>query len=192
VPKGVSQDFLRILEADARAGIRRIWTLGVLALLLFAPAWYLADREGTAWWGLVLHAVALGLAVGAGLLWGQRRLRAYEESLRSAWRDWMDYSLACETIPDLYARARGRSRRNVAVLAAVVLFILWALELWVLTMALMEEPSRWWAFAAVAGNAALAGALAGMHIRIWRWTRGFRNSLGDMMASGELGMWGVR
>ncbi|MCA1820080.1 MAG: hypothetical protein LC620_08565, partial [Halobacteriales archaeon] len=75
---GVASQFLEILAGDQRAARKRVAVLAVLAALLSVPAWLL----WTPWQGLAIHAVALVVGCGAGLLAGRSMVQRYEASIR--------------------------------------------------------------------------------------------------------------
>lgn len=186
MPTGVASDLLRVIEGDLRSDKARLWTLAVVGALLFAPAWYLAQAGG-----LVVHAGALAGGVGVGLLVGHRSTRRYEVSLRSTWREWNRFSVACHSVGELHRKVRGRAGRSLPFLYAAVLTGIWALEVLLLTLALADATAFWWSFVAVAGNGLLVGGLVGFHLRARRWTRELRSSIQDMVQRGEIGVWGT-
>lgn len=186
MPKGVAREFLDVLEGDERAARLRFVVMLCVAALLLGPAWYLAPP-----WGLVTSAAATAAGFGLGLLWGQRRVRVFEESLRGAWASWMKAAVASDTVAETHRRVRGRRGRMLPYLYAALLTILWALELLLLVLALNDQTATWWGHVAAGANGLLAGFLVGHALRVWRWTRTFRASLRDLMAAGEIGAWGV-
>lgn len=186
VPKGVAREFLAVLEGDERAARLRFFVLLGVAVLLPAVAWYVAPP-----WGFVSSAAATAVGLGLGLLWAQRRVRAYEESLRSAWAAWMRAAVASDTVAETHRRVRGRRGRMLPYLYAALLTTLWALEVLLFTLALNNETALWWGHVVAAANGLLVGVLLGHALRAWRWSRTFHASLADMMAAGEIGAWGV-
>lgn len=186
VPKGVAKEFLSLLEGHQRLAVRQVAVLGAVAVLLLGPAYYMAPP-----WGLATSAAAVLVGAAAGLLWAQRRTRRYEDSLRGSWTAWMRNAVASDTVPELHRRVRGRRGAVLPYLWAAALTALWAVEVLLLVLALNDETAVAWAHAAAGANGLVVGLLLGNALRTWRWTRAFRDSLGDMLAAGEVGLWGV-
>lgn len=186
MPRGVAKDFLSLLSAQRVSARSRAIVLATLAALLAIPAWFLWPP-----YGLAVHA---GVLVVGGLLgwgWALRTVHAYEDSLRGTWNRWMDLAPACENVPELHRKVRGRTTTYRVYVIAALLTLLWALEVLLLAVALAETTAAMVAAPVIAANALLVGGLGGHQIRLLTWTGAFRRSLDDMVQEGEIGIWGA-
>ncbi len=186
MPRGVAKDFIQLLNGAQRVGRMRVITLGVLALVLFVPAWFLWAPLGA-----IVHGGVLLAGIGLGALLGWRTCRGYEDSMRGTWNQWMRLAPACENVPELARKVRGASTTFRVAWIAALLTLLWAAELGLLVLAFMDTSSAAFSIPAIAANGLFVGALLGYHIRILGWTRTFRHSLDDMVRAGEIGVWGA-
>lgn len=186
VATGVASHFLQLLEADQKAAAQQAVVGVVVAVALAVPAALLLPFAG-----LAVHAVAAGVGVLAGLWLAQRRTRAYESSLKGSWQRWMRFAVACDTLPDVARRVEGRGSRSRVALLAAGLTVLWVLELALILLALDAARSAWLAIPVLLLNGALAGWMVGHAFAMRAWTGNLRQSVGDLVESGELGLWGV-
>lgn len=177
---------MQLLDADVRIGSRRTWVFLVLTLLLAVPAYLLYP-----WQGLLVHGVAALLGFLVGQIYTRRRVKAYEASLRGTWKSWMRHSVAAESVPELYRRVRGEHIRNRPWLAAAGLTFLWAVEVGLLALAFQDTDPAVWAFPVIALNGLVPAFLCVHSARIRSWTKDFAASVTDLVASGEIGVWGV-
>jgi hypothetical protein len=183
---GVANHFVQLLQADIRLSGRRFGVLLAVALLLAAPAYFIHP-----WQGLLVHVLAVLGGALVGLLFSRRRVRSYEESVRGTWKSWMRHSVASESVPELYLRVRGGTNRNRPWWAAAGLTFLWALEVGLLALAFQDTDPTAWAFPVLALNGLVPGFLLVHYAHLRSWLRGFSASVGELMESGELGVWGV-
>lgn len=189
MPHGVSDHFLRILQAERKGSVRAV----VLAAALVPLAYFMAELTDEAFVGRVVWIafLAIGLGVGAGLLWGRHLTTRYNDSIRKSWNAWMRMSLSCGRLDEVARNVRNE-RRSVAlggaatalliVVNAVLFALLWAEVSWAL------------AFGAVvtATNGIVLGFLAGHAIWSWRWTAQFSKALDELITDGQVGLWGER
>jgi hypothetical protein len=188
VPAGVASHFLDILAGDQKAGRRRMSLWIVLAIALLAPAFYL---DG--WRGAAVHAGALVAGVLAGLLVARVRVRSYEDSIRGTWSQWMRYSVAAETVAEVFRKVRGRSGRNLPYLYASLLTLIWGAEGLLLVLALVGQNGAGLLLALpfIAANGLMAGILLGFNSLLTNWFGSFRSTVREMVDDGELPLWGV-
>ncbi len=165
---------------------RRIITLSIIGAVLALPAWYVAPT-----WGLVTHGATLAVGALAGWLVARTRRGAMEESLRARWRDWNRLSIAGGSLGELHRRVKGRRGDNRAFVLAAVLTAVWALELLVFTLALMDTTSLWWSHVAISINALIIMVLLMDAVHLFRWSRALASSIRSMVREGEIGVWGV-
>ncbi|HJQ93523.1 MAG TPA: hypothetical protein VJ874_04475 [Candidatus Thermoplasmatota archaeon] len=183
---GVASHFVHLLDADQRTCRRRTLVMLAVTLLLAVPAYFLYP-----WQGLLVHAVAALVGLLAGQLFTRRRVDAYESSLRGTWKSWMRFSVAAESVPELYRRVQGKGTRNLPWLAAAGLTVLWAVEVALLLLAFQDTDPSVWAFPVIALNGLLPAFLLVHYARLRSWMRGFAASVSDLVDSGEIGVWGV-
>lgn len=157
-----------------------------VTLLLAIPAYLLYP-----WLGLLVHVIAALVGLLVGQLFTRRRVDAYESSLRGTWKSWMRYSVAAESVPELYRRVQGKGTRNLPWIFAAGLTLLWALEVALLLLAFQDSDPSVWAFPVVALNGLVPAFLLVHYARLRSWIRGFADSVTDLVDSGEIGVWGV-
>lgn len=177
---------MAILGADRRSAARRVLVMAFVAVLLAVPAYFLFP-----WQGLLAHALAVLAGLLGGALWSRRRVARYEASLRNTWKSWMRWSVASESVPELYRRVTGRSQRNAPYVWAATLVLLWALEVTLLLVAFQDTQATWVAFPVIALNGLIPGLMVAHFAHLRRWVRELADSVSDMVAAGELGVWGV-
>lgn len=187
MPAGVASHFLQILADDQRAARGRVTLLAVLALALVVPAWFLAAALG-----LIVHFAAAFVGIVVGVLLARSTTQRYERSIRGTWTQWMRYAVAAETVAEVHRKVRGKQGRNLPILYAAVLTIVWGLEVALLVLAFASStPAPELATPVVALNGLLAGGLLGSNAYLRRWFGTFRASVSELVDSGEIGMWGV-
>jgi hypothetical protein len=189
VPAGVATRFLDIVAGDHRASRKRAVLAIVIGLALGVPAYFLGH-----WVGVGVHAATILAGAGLGVLAARRRSRVYESSMRHTWTQWMRFAVVGESVQEIHRKVRGGSGRNLPVLYAAVLLLLFAAEGTLLVVALLQQPDRDFSAVAVpfvAANGLLMGFLAGHAATMASWYRGLSQSVGELLESGEVGLWGV-
>jgi hypothetical protein len=183
---GVASHFMDLLGTDRATSGRRAIVLLVVTLLLALPAYFIAP-----WMGLAVHALAAVAGLIVGNIVSRRRVKTYESSLRGTWKSWMRWSAACESVPEVHRRVQGTSSRNIPWWTAALLTTLWALEVGLLALAFANEGSLGYAIPVLALNGLLPAAFAAHYLHLKGWVAELGESLGDLVKSGELGVWGV-
>jgi len=188
VAAGVASQFLEILRGDQRGARKRVTVLAVVALLLCLPAWYLWQP----WQGIAVHAGAVAVGIGAGLLVGRAMVQRYEASIRGTWTQWMRYAVAAESVAEIHRKVRGRRGRNLPYLYAGLLTFIWGVEATLLVLGLTTSASQP-ALAApfIAATGLLTGGILGYNVVLHSWYGSFRSSVAELVDSGEIGLWGV-
>lgn len=189
--KGVSDQFLRILENERRLAVRHLaWGAGLALLLLFVAN--LADEPlfGTE---SFLYAVALFLGIGGGVALGWRHSRKMGESIKGAWNHWMRMSTSCTRVDEVYRKASGKpagSNPAATGLLAAALFVLNALLfalLWV------EAPlAKGMGLLTVLVDGGFVGGWIGASAWRFGWVRSFTKALEELLRDGSVGVWGER
>lgn len=187
VPQGVATRFLGIVAADVQSARSRFIAAAVLSVLLFVPAALLAP----VWPGPVVHAVLLAGGFALGLWLASRQSRTYEASMRHTWTQWMRFSVSGESIAEIHRKVRGQSHRNQAVLYAAVLTLIWGAEALLLVLAFLYQAKPELALPFVAATALLAGGITGYAFAMHKWFKQLSGSVDELLASGEVGIWGV-
>lgn len=175
-----------MLEADQRAALRQALVAAALAVLLAGPALAILALPG-----LAVHLVSAGLGVVGGMFLAHRTTKTYESSMKASWQRWMRFAVSCETVPEVARKVAGHASLPRAALHASGLALLWVLEVLLLLVALEEGRSAALALPVLLLNGVLAGWLMGRAWVVRGWTRRLRDSVGEMVQSGELGLWGV-
>lgn len=183
---GVASHFMDLLDADGRTAGRRAVVLLVVTLLLAVPAYLILP-----WMGLAVHALGAVAGFIVGNLASRRKVRAYEASLRGTWKSWMRWSAACESVPEVHRRVNGASGRNLPWWTAALLTALWALEVGLLALAFAHEGELAFAIPVLALNGLVPALFAAHDLLLKGWVRELGESLGDLVKSGEIGVWGV-
>jgi hypothetical protein len=183
---GVGSHFVAVLGADRQAASRRAAVMALVGVLLTIPAYFLYP-----WQGLVAHLIAVLAGLLAGNLLAKSQVRRYEASLRGTWKSWMRWSVASQSVGEIYHRVTGRSQRNRPYLLAGALTALWALEVGLLLLAFQDTSATWMALPIIFLNGLLPGLLVSFHLHLRHWVRQFADSVSDMVAAGEIGVWGV-
>lgn len=175
-----------LLGSDQATSGRRALVLFLVTLLLAIPAYLIAP-----WQGLVVHLLGAVAGLVLGNLVSRRRVRDYETSLRGTWKSWMRWSSACESVPEVHRRVVGKAGRNLPWWTAALLTLLWALEVGLLALAFANEGSLAFAIPVLLLNGLVPGAFAAHYAHLKGWVRELGESLGDLVKSGEIGVWGV-
>jgi hypothetical protein len=185
----VASHFLNILAADARSARTKVVVATILGLGLFGLAYILAPP----WQGVAVHAGALLVGGLVGLLAARSRIRRYEQSIRGTWTQWMRYAVAAETVPEVYRKVRGRSGRNLPILYAAVLTVVWGAEVGLLVLALAAKQDLGLVVVApvIAFNGLLAGSMVGHFAVMRRWMGTFAASVKELVETGEINVWGL-
>lgn len=186
--RGVSKRFIRILEDEQRGARGRIAVLGILGVLLFAPAFLLAPPVGA-----MVHAAALILGFLVGLLWAWRTYsRTYQDGLVALWSQWMHAANGSQSLAECHRKVMGRSGRNLTWLYAILLALFWVGEvgLMVLALAGTAVPFAWGPVIAI--NAFVIGAVVAHSMRGARWSRQLQSAAQEMIDEGQIGVWGTQ
>jgi hypothetical protein len=187
MPRGVTDQFLKILDNERRSSVRTVAAMGALAVFAYFMA-ELTDEPllGAVVW-LALGALVAGIAAGGVLAW--RRTETYNASIREAWNQWMRMSLSCSRVDEVARHVHEKGRRaplagvawSALFLANALLFAaLWLEASWALTLGVVVT----------AANGLVLGALLGHALWNLRWSSQFHRALDDLMANGQLGVWG--
>jgi len=188
MPRGVTDQFLHILDLERRHAIRALVAGGVLALLgLFLAE--LAD-EPLYGWASRFFTVALVAGAVLGVLLARRRTAAWSESLRARWSAWMRFSVSSTSVAEVDRKARGKAPLPAAAWGLVAGAAL------VANVALFA--ALWWEVAAAAAfglalsaaNGAGLGLWLGSRIFTFRWTSSVDRAVRELIRDGEVGLWG--
>lgn len=187
MPRGVTDQFLKILDNERRSSLRTAAVMGALAVF----AYFMAELTDQPLFGLVvwlaLGALVAGVVAGGALAW--RRTETYNASIRDAWNQWMRMSLSCSRVDEVARHVQEKGRRapvsgvawSALFLANAVLFAaLWTEAAWASTFGVMVTTT----------NGLVLGALLGEAAWNLRWSTQFHRALDELMAEGQLGVWG--
>lgn len=187
MPRGVTDQFLRILRAQRRTDVRTAVAMAGLAVL----AYFMAELTDRPRFGQVVLLTLLCIALGAagGLAWGRHKTKRYNDSLRDAWNAWMRMSLSCTSVDEVAAHVH--EKRRIPALAGAgwgALLVANAL----LFVFLWTETTFAYALGigVAATNGLVLGFVAGEAIWSARWTAQFAKALDEMLAAGQIGIWG--
>lgn len=187
MPRGVTDQFLKILAHERKLAARTVLVMGILAL----PVYFMAELTDRPLLGAVVWLAALAFAVGAacGIAHAWRRTVRYNESLRASWNQWMRMSLSASRVDQVarHVEMRGAAPAIAgigwtALFAANVLLFwsLWVEAAWGLALG----------GAVTTANGLVLGALVGEALWDLRWSMQFSRALHEMLGKGEIGMWG--
>lgn len=184
--RGVNHHFLHLVQADRDT--YRNWSLlaAILAVLLFAPAYFLYP-----WVGVAGYALAAGSGVAIGVAIAAKRVSAKEHAISMDWNGWMAACEGKESIGGVWRAMKGKSSRNQVILAAMAGATFWTLQV-ILVLLAMSNPSAVQVIPFIVVNGIIAGLPLGALLRTHRWLKQFAVSLEEMVESGEIGVWGVR
>ncbi|MHB8605826.1 MAG: hypothetical protein ACYDCK_11280 [Thermoplasmatota archaeon] len=190
MPRGVSDQFVKILEHERKRALKRIG-LVVLAAIL---AEQMAELSDTPWFGaetrLYVGLFIVGIALGAAVAW--LRARRYAESIKTGWNNWMRFSVSCTSVHELYRKARGKEPASAAwwgLAAAALLIANVGLFVWLWNDVVGAQP---FAYAMSIVNALALGGLIGTAVWSFAWARRFMHALDELMREGTLSFWGER
>ncbi len=179
---------MRILDGETRSARARIAVLGTLAVLMLIPAFLLAPPLG-----LLAHLAAVLIGLIGGSLWGWATYeRRYQTGLVALWKDWMEAASGSETLAECHRKVMGRSGRNLPWLYGAGLTVFWTAEIGLLMLAIVGASNPLVALPVIVANGLLIGAVLGHSLKGMRWSRSLGDATGEMVASGEVGLWGTR
>jgi hypothetical protein len=189
MPRGVTDQFLRILDNERKHAVRTVLAMAALAVF----AYFMAELTDEPLLGPVvwLSLAALAVGVGLGLVWAWRTTTRYGESLREQWNAWMRMSLSATRVHEVARSVANQGKRPplegpawaTLLLANVALFVaLWVEAPWALAFGV----------AVTTANGLTLGALAGASLWNLRWARRFSTALDELVREGNLGLWGER
>ncbi|MGB1697314.1 MAG: hypothetical protein ACPHK8_02830 [Thermoplasmatota archaeon] len=184
--RGVNHQFYHIVQSDRDTYRNWLWIAGALALALFAPAYFLYP-----WLGAAVHAGALALGLGVGLLLATRTMQKRQEAIANDWNGWMAAAEGRESMRAVWRAWQGKHSRRDVLLAAMAGATFWTLQV-ILVLLALSEPELLVALPFLTVNGILAGLLFGALLRSFLWLRAFADSLAEMVDAGEIGVWGVR
>jgi hypothetical protein len=187
MPRGVTDQFLKILSNERRAGLRTALACAALVPL----AYFMAELTDQPLLGWVVMATLLALAAGAGLgiAWAHHRQKAYNDSLRQSWNAWMRMSLSCARVDEVARHVAQKGRApplaNVGWAALLVANAVLFLALW-------SEASWGTAYGVMVAHATrlTLGAAAGHALWTRHWSGQFAKALDDLITEGQVGLWG--
>jgi drug/metabolite transporter (DMT)-like permease len=187
MPRGVTDQFLRILENERKANLRA--ALIMAGLFLFAYFMAELTDEPLAGRVVMLALVALLVGVGVGIWYGHRTTEKYNESLRASWNQWMRMSLSCDRVDEV---ARHVQQKGKALPVAGVGWSLLFLANVLLFIVLWTEWSQAVTFGTgvTVANGIVLGAIAGHAVWDLRWAKQFHKALDELVAEGQVGLWG--
>ncbi len=186
MPHGVAEPFLRLLDDDALAARRRIIVVSVVTLVALTAVVLLLPLAAA------VFAAALVLALIPTIFYARRRHRGFEEGLRDHWQQWMDDAFSAPSLEHLRAATGGLLPRPTRLDWWIAAILVWLALAATLVLASSDEPG----LADVAPFAAVTGALMGVgigHQSVRRtWLVRLRRDLDEMVADGEIGVWGAK
>lgn len=187
MPRGVTDQFLTILENERRHALRA--TLWMLPLAFVA--YFMAEMTDTPLYGsiVMLAAVALVLGIAAGLGYARWATSRYNDSLSAQWNQWMRMSLQCARVSDIARSVAARPKTaHVAGVGWASLFLANAL----LFVALWNDATWGVAFGAAVtvANGLVLGAVVGTSAWTFGWAIKFDKALHELLAEGKVGLWG--
>jgi len=117
MPRGVTDQFLNILQNERRHAFRTIAAMAALSLF----GYFMAELTDQPLFGSVVllgvAAVALGLALGGA--WAWRTTTRYNASLRASWNAWMRMSLSATRVSDVARGVENKGRGLAHTLASL-------------------------------------------------------------------------
>lgn len=187
MPRGVTDQFLKILAHERRQGLRT----ALVCAGLVPAAYFMAELTDQPLLGWVVLATLVGVAGGValGLGYAHRVQARYNESLRQSWNAWMRMSLSCARVDEVARHVAEKGRAppvasiawtSLLVANALLFLALWFEAPWALTYGVMVCVANGLSLGAVAGHA------------LWtrRWSSQFTKALDDLITDGQVGLWG--
>lgn len=187
MPRGVTDQFLKILENERKHSVRT--TIAMAAL--FVLAYFMAELTDQPLFGpiVLLAIVTLLVGIALGGTWGWRTTTKYNESLRESWNAWMRMSLSATSVNEVSRNVKNKGKPwpvasvgwSLLLLANVALFVaLWTEQPWGLTLGA----------AVTTANGLTLGALVGTSLWNFRWSKQFGSALDELVTEGQVGLWG--
>lgn len=190
MPRGITDQFLKILEAEAR----RAWTVLALGVAAFVPALILADLADPPQFGSVATiclAVAL-LATAAAAALAYRAARKRTLALADEWSQWMKYSVASGTIDEIERKVHDRPLRPSWLAGFLVAAFLVANALVFALLWFEASAAAPMAAAMAAANGGAVGVLVGTSaLRLW-WAKSATAAAQELVGAGTVSVWGER
>lgn len=190
MPRGITDQFLRILEAESR----RAWTVLALGGAAFAIALFLADLADAPSFGAiaVAYAAIAVLATAAAAAWAWRAAKHRTLRLADEWNAWMKYSVGSATIAEIERKVHSRAPQPpwapgllvalFVIVNAVVFALLWFEAAIALDAALAV---------AIANGVAVGYLLGSTALHLW-WTRSAVAATQELVGNGVVAVWGER
>lgn len=185
MPHGVSAPFLEVLDAERRSAWRRLLVAGVVAAGLAAAV---AAVELLA---LVLFAGAAACGGAAGWLWQRRRTADLEARLTDSWSSWMKAGFAASSVREVADTVAGRLVRPTSWDVVFVTVALFVFEAAALVVASLADAGLAEAAFFAAGNGLLVGWVLAVLVVRRAWAGRMRSDLDEMVADGEIAVWGM-
>lgn len=183
----MTDQFLKILDNEKRTSLKSALTM----LALFAFAYFLAELtdEPLAGRVVLLAGASLFLGILGGLALAWRRTQQYNESLRESWNSWMRMSLSSTRIADVSRQVQEKGQR--VPINGVLWGVLFLANAAAFAMLWFENANGYAASAVVTTvNGLVLGGIVGGAVWNLRWAAQFHKALDELMAEGELGVWG--
>lgn len=190
MPRGITDQFLRILDSESR----RAWTVLALGVVAFAAALLLADLADAPSFGAITMAYA-GIAVfttGVAALWAWRSAKHRTMRLSDEWNAWMKYSVGSATIDEIERKVHNRAPQPpwamgllvalFTIANAIVFALLWNEASFALDAALAM---------AVANGVGIGYLVGTTTLRLW-WARSAVAATQELVGSGVVAVWGER
>lgn len=187
MPRGVTDQFLKILAHERRSATRTMLAVAGLSLLAYVMAELTDEALVGAVVALAILALVAGLAAGMAHAWHQTR--RYGESMRASWNQWMRMSLQATRIEEVARGVELRSRAPaLAGVGWTALFCANVLLFWALWVEAAWSPA--FGAAVTVANGLVLGALLGGALWSLQWSARFSRTLHEMLGKGEIGLWG--
>ncbi|MFA5860250.1 MAG: hypothetical protein WDA16_01005 [Candidatus Thermoplasmatota archaeon] len=187
MPRGVTDQFLKILENERKHSVRTT----IVMTALFVIAYFMAELTDQPLFGRVVLLAIGTLLAGAALggAWAWRTTTKYNASLRASWNAWMRMSLSATTVNEVARNVQNKGKAWPVASAGWALLLIANAALFVALW--MEQP---WGIALGAGvttaNGLTLGALAGSSLWNLRWAKQFGSALDELVTEGQVGLWG--
>jgi len=193
MPFGVSRDFLTLAEDGQRRRLLELVPLAVGAILAGSVAELLDPaRFGVYSW---LFVASLGAGLGVGGIGGWLQTRAWADSFREGWTEWMHSAVGAGSMREVARRAGARAvnvdRTAAALLAALNVAVLVA-AWFTLPPFSLATPYGAFAVSTVALTGLAIGARASLGLAEAWWCREIERQTLDLVEEGRVGVWGMR